>query len=279
MGKNTFMKACIAELMTNPKKGDINYDRMKERYADRPHLKIVSDQLRLNIGMIWTNGDLYKIKDILDANYREAPARVGSIAPKDVIIPAGGTGLDPRQTRIFQDLSIHTRIAYKAYIEIVNPVTIIKKGEKINKFQVALLDKLRIRPFKYKMRIKSYLDNGQIFDAKVLSINTDEILSAFKARANNLTALSLGSGYVIPSAVPHLLMNACKNLACVSIAADYEFEQLAAVKSAVASGPAVVSGDLAAEASKEVEKPVEKEESEEGMDLAGGLFGDDDDEY
>ena len=84
--------------------------------------------------MIWTNGDLYKIKDILDTNYREAPARVGSIAPKDVIIPAGGTGLDPRQTRIFQDLSIHTRIAYKAYIEIVNPVTIIKKGEKINKF-------------------------------------------------------------------------------------------------------------------------------------------------
>ena len=74
------------------------------------------------------------------------------------------------------------------------------------------------------MRIKSYLDNGQLFDAKVLSINTDEILSAFKARANNLTALSLGSGYVIPSAVPHLLMNACKNLACVSIAADYEFE-------------------------------------------------------
>ena len=249
MGKNTFMKACIAELMTKPEKGDINYDRMKERYAERPHLKIVSDQLRLNIGMIWTNGDLYKIKDILDANYREAPARIGSIAPKDVIIPAGSTGLDPQQTRITQDLSIRTKISY-AQIEIVNPVTIIKKGEKINKFQVALLDKLRIRPFKYKMRIKSYLDNGQLFDAKVLSINTDEILSAFKARANNLTALSLGSGYVIPSAVPHLLLNACKNLACVSIAADYEFEQLGAVKSAVASGPAAVSGGSAAVASK-----------------------------
>ena len=133
MGKNTFMKACIAELMTKPKKGDINYDRMKERYAERPHLKIVSDQLRLNIGMIWTNGDLYKIKDILDANYREAPARIGSIAPKDAIIPAGSTGLDPQQTRIFQDLSIRTKISY-AQIEIVNPVTIIKKGEKINKF-------------------------------------------------------------------------------------------------------------------------------------------------
>ena len=277
MGKNTHMKACIAELMTKPEEDDEDYDRRMERWAERPHLKIVSDQLKLNIGMIWTNGDLHKIKDILDANSREAPARVGSIAPKDVIIPAGGTGLDPKQTGFFQALSIQTKIV-KAAIEIVNPVTIIKEGEKINQSQAALLDKLKIRPFEYKMHIKNYLDDGQLIDAKVLSINPEDILTAFKAGGNNLTALSLGSGYVIPSAAPHLLMNAFKNLACVGIAADYEFDQLAAVKSAAASGPAAGSGGgggAAAAAPKEAEKPAEKEESEE-MDLGGGLFGDDD---
>jgi len=173
--------------------------------------------------MIWTNGDLHKIKDILDANSREAPARVGSLAPKDVVVPAGPTGLDPKQTGFFQALSIQTKIV-KAQIEIVNPVTIIHEGEKINQSQAALLDKLKIRPFEYKMHIKNYLDEGQIIDAKVLSISPDSILDAFKKGGNNLTALSLGSGYVIPSAAPHLLMNAFKNLACVGIAADYEFE-------------------------------------------------------
>ena len=276
MGKNTLMKACIAELMTKPEEDDEDYERRMERYADRPHLRLVSDQLVHNIGMIWTNGDLHKIKDILDANSREAPARVGSLAPKDVVVPAGPTGLDPKQTGFFQALSIQTKIVF-GQIEMIYPVNIIHEGEKINQSQAALLDKLEIRPFEYKMHIKNYLDEGQIIDAKVLSIPYS-ILDAFKKGGNNLTALSLGSGYVIPSAAPHLLMNAFKNLACVGIAADYEFEQLDAIKKAAASAPASGGGGGGAPAAggdapaKKEEAP--KEESEE-MDLGGGLFGDD----
>ena len=43
MGKNTLMKACIAELMTKPEEDDEDYERRMERYADRPHLRLVSD--------------------------------------------------------------------------------------------------------------------------------------------------------------------------------------------------------------------------------------------
>ena len=109
-------------MATKPEEGDEDYDERMERWEDRPHLSIISDQLKLNIGMIFTNKDLNQIKDVLDANSREAPARVGSIAPDSVIIPPGPTGLDPKQTAFFQALSIQTKIA-KAQIEIVNPVT------------------------------------------------------------------------------------------------------------------------------------------------------------
>ena len=43
MGKNTLMKACIAELMTKPEEDDEDYERRMERYAERPHLRLVSD--------------------------------------------------------------------------------------------------------------------------------------------------------------------------------------------------------------------------------------------
>ena len=213
---------------------------------------------------------------MLDANSREAPARVGSIAPDRVIIPPGPTGLDPKQTGFFQALSIQTKIV-KAQIEIVNPVTIIKEGEKINQSQAALLDKLKIRPFEYKMNISKFLDGGKLIDAKVLSISKDSILEKFKKNASQLTALSLGSGYVIKSAAPHLIMNAFKNLAAVGIAADYEFDQLKAVKSAAAAAPASGGGGggagKPAEAVKEEAPP---EEPEEDVDM-GDLFGGDDD--
>merc|ERR1712076_333354 len=134
--------------------------------------------------MIFTNGDLNEVKDVLDANAREAPAKVGSLAPAEVIIPPGPTGLDPKQTGFFQALNIATKIA-KAQIEIINPVTIIEEGQKINKSQAALLDKLKIRPFEYKMHIKKFLDGGKLFDAKVLSITSESIIEKFKAKSQN----------------------------------------------------------------------------------------------
>ena len=169
----------------------------------------------------------------------------------------------------------------KAQIEIVNPVTIIKEGEKINQSQAALLDKLKIRPFEYKMHIKNFLDGGKLIDAKVLSISSDSILAKFKKGASNLTALSLGSGYITKAAAPHLIMNAFKNLAAVGIAAEYDFEQLGAMKAAAAAAPAQGSGGGGggAAAATEAAAPVKEEEPEEEDVDMGGLFGDDGDDY
>jgi hypothetical protein len=129
------------------------------------------------------------------------------------------------------------------------------------------------------MHIKNFLDDGKLIDAKVLSISKDDILEKFKKNAQNMTALSLGSGYVIKPAVPHLVMNAFKNLAAVGIAADYDFKELGAMKAAAASAPAPGSGgggDKPA-AKVEEEKPKEEEPEEDDIDLGGGLFGDEDD--
>ena len=279
MGKNTHMKAAITDLMTEPNENDEDYEEKKATWKARPYLNQVKDQLVLNIGMICTNGDLSAIKEILDTQVREAPARVGAVAPKEVIVPPGPTGMDPKQTGFFQALNIATKIV-KAQIEIVNPVTIITEGDKISQSQAALLDKLKIRPFEYKMHIKSVLDNGKIYSAKVLSITNENVLEAFSAGAANLTALSLGSGYMIPSAAPHLIINAFKNLAAASIAGDYSFPALDALKAAAAAAPAAGGGGAAAAttAAPAAAEEAAKEESEEMEDVGmEGMFGDDDD--
>ena len=123
-------------------------------------------------------------------------------------------------------------------MKIENPIKIISEGEKIGPSQAALLTKLKIRPFEYKMVIKNYLDGGKLVDAKVLSISTEDILAKFTRSAQNMTALSLGSGYIIAPAAPHLVFKAFKNLASVGIAAKYDFAQLETMKSAAAAAPA-----------------------------------------
>lgn len=267
-GKNTMMKKAINDL--NENKEDVKGFVKNEMYE-----KIIT-QLKGNISIVFADCELTEITKILDSQVREAPARVGSLAPKDVIIKAGPTGLDPRQTGFFGNLGIATKIV-KAQIEILNDVKIITQDDKITPGQSALLDKLKIRPFEYKMTVRRVMLDGQLFDPAVLTITPDDILQKFAAGIANVTALSLSSGYVVPSATPHLIMNAFKNLAAVSFATDYSFPQAEKLKAAAAAGASASSSAPKADAKKE-EKAAEpeKEESEETEEMdMGGMFGDD----
>merc|ERR1712228_649314 len=133
------------------------------------------------------------------------------------------------------------------------------------------LDKLKIRPFEYKMHIRNFLDGGKLVDAKVLSISPESIREKFKAKAANLTALSLGSGYITSAAAPHLIAKAFKNLASASLASGFEIKQVADLKAAAAAGPAPKAA-AGAPAKEEAAAEPEKEESEGsvGFDMFGG---------
>jgi len=169
-GKNTMMRAAINELNTPPE----DAAELKD-FVVRPQLEKILTCLRGNVSIIFTNGDLTEVTTILDTQVREAPAKVGALAPADVIIPAGPTGLDPRQTGFFGNLGIATKIV-KAQIEILNENCVIREGDKIAPGQAALLDKLKIRPFFYKMNIVRVLMDGNLFDPAVLRITPSIVL-------------------------------------------------------------------------------------------------------
>ena len=224
--------------------------------------KIIS-QLKGNINLIFTNGDLSDVKSVLDSEIRPSPAKPGMIAPMDVVVPVGPTGLDPKQTSFFQTLQIQTKIV-KAQIDIVAEKQVITKGDKINGTQAALLDKLKIYPFEYKMEVRKILQAGNIFDAAVLDLSTDIILQKFKRAIGIQASISLAAGYPTQASAPHTILNAFKNLVAVSAATGFDFKQatamLEAAKNAPAAGaPAAASGAAAAAPAKE-----EKQEEEEG---------------
>jgi len=89
MGKNTMMRKVIREFV--------------EENPGTPIAQI-EELCRGNVGFVFTNGDLGDIRNVLESNVRPAPARVGSIAPTNVIVPKGPTGCDPGQTAFFQTL-------------------------------------------------------------------------------------------------------------------------------------------------------------------------------
>jgi len=126
---------------------------------------------------------------------------------------------------------VQTKIV-KTQIEIVADKKVITAGTKIEGSQVQLLEKLKIRPFSYKMNVKKVYDDGQIFQAEVLDITSETIRNKFQQAITNMASVSLASGYITKPAIPHLLANAFKNLAAVTFDSDYTFKQAEKMKEA-----------------------------------------------
>jgi len=278
MGKNTLMKAALKASMKKPDPEDSDYEDRKDEWYQNDNIQKIMDQLVLNTNIIFTNGDLAQVKEVLDTETRPSGAKAGMIAPSAVTIPAGPTGLDPKQTSFFQTLQIQTKIV-KAQIDIVTEKQVIWVGDKIGATEAALLDKLKIYPFEYKMHIKKVLQNGSVFDAAVLEISTDDILAKFKRAIGIQADLGLGLGVPNAASAPHTLLNGFKNLVAVSAASGYEFPQAKAMLEAAKNAPAAGSGPAAGASAAVAEAPKEEEkEEEEDVDM-GGLFGGDDDDY
>jgi large subunit ribosomal protein LP0 len=226
-----------------------------------------------NVGVIFTEADLSELRDAILAYKVPAPARVGAIAPVDVVVPAGGTGMDPSQTNFFQVLNIATKIN-KGAVEIVADVHLIKAGDKVGTSEAALLAKLKISPFSYGLKVVHVYDSGNVYAPEVLDINDSVILAAFSAGVANIAALSLATNFPTLASVPHSIVNSYKNLLAVSLETEYTFPLAQKVKDylanpgAFAAAAAPAAAAAAAPAGKAAPPPKEEEEEEEDF---GGM--------
>lgn len=98
------MKAALTAANTKPEEGDADYEERKDTWEFNSNIEKIISQLKGNINLIFTNGDLTEVKNILDEEARPSAAKAGMIAPWAVVIPEGPTGLDPKQTGFFQTL-------------------------------------------------------------------------------------------------------------------------------------------------------------------------------
>lgn len=267
MGKNTLMRKVLSDfLKENP---GHYYANIKEKMVG-------------NVGFVFTNGDLKKVRDLILANRVPAPARVGAIAPLSVTVPAGPTGCDPGQTNFFQVLQIPTKIV-KGQIEITTPVDLIKEGTKVGSSEAALLTKLNIRPFSYGLSIDCVFDRGSMFSVDVLEIDDAYLTSSFFTSLNKIASISLQIGYPTQTSFAHSISNAFRALVAVTVNLDnYTFEQAEPYKAFLKDPSAFIvagggggGGDAGGAAPAAAAAPAEEEVDalEGGMDMFGGGGG------
>ncbi len=212
MGKNTMVRRALRTIL-----------------PDFPAFEKLMPFVKGNIGFVFTSGDLKDIREIILANKVAAPARAGALAPVDVFVPPGNTGMEPGKTSFFQALQIPTKIA-RGTIEIVNEVQVVTAGSRVGTSEATLLNMLNISPFTYGMTVVQIFSDGNAFPSNVLDIDESVLVEQFMSGVKAVACISLATGFPTIASVGHSLVNAYKNLLAVSIATDYEFEGSAKVR-------------------------------------------------
>ncbi|KAI7906878.1 ribosomal protein L10-domain-containing protein [Cokeromyces recurvatus] len=257
MGKNTMVRRAL--------KGMIN---------ERPELEKLLNFVKGNIGFVFTNGDLKDVREKIVSNRVAAPARAGAIAPVDVVVPAGNTGMEPGKTSFFQALGIPTKIA-RGTIEIVSDVKLVYEGTKVGPSEAVLLNMLNISPFTYGMSVVQVYDAGSLFSPEVLDVEESQLVGNLMAAIREVASISLAVGYPTLASVPHSVINGYKNLLAVSVASDYTFPGSEQIKEFIANPEAFAVAAPAAAAATDApaaEAAPAEEEEEEDEDMGFGLF-------
>jgi len=270
-GKNTVIKKAIDIRLAAPKEDDIDYEFRKRLYTKIPQIEKLLAYCKGKVGFIFSDAPIFDLKPIIESNRIPAPAKVGTLAPAEVTIPAGPTGLDPSQISFFHTLNISTKIQ-KGQIEITKEFKVCDKGKKIGNSEAAILSKLNIKPFSFGMEIQFVYDDGAILGPEVFNLDPTALLEKIRGAAKQIAAISLAIGQPNALSIPHMLINGFKNIASIALEADIPLKALENLRSAA---PAAGTTTTAAPAKKEEAKPEVKEE-EPDVGLGGGLFGDDD---
>jgi len=259
MGKNTMVRRALRVLL-----------------SELPQYERLMPHVRGNVGFVFTSGDLKDVRTLITSNTVAAPARAGALAPVDVTVPGGNTGMEPGKTSFFQALGIPTKIA-RGTIEIISDVRVVTAGTRVGSSEATLLNMMNISPFTYGMKVIQIYDNGTIFPPHVLDIDSSELVERFLKGIKTIAAISLALNYPTIVSVAHSLVNAYENCLAISLETDYDFPESAKLKEMLANPEAFAtvaaptsSAPAATETAKVEEKVEEKEESDD--DMGFGLF-------
>ncbi|ETO22491.1 ribosomal phosphoprotein [Reticulomyxa filosa] len=214
------------------------------------------DLCRGNSGFFFTKGDIGTLRKEITSRQVQTPAKAGAIAPVDVFIPPGPTGMEPTQTTFFQTMNIGTRIN-RGQIDITDEVHLIKQGEKLlllfsltmivvcvfhfpNNFfflrdsaTVVFFYLLLTRILNLKLQcvfckqVKSVYDNGDAYDASALDITSQDVANGFVAGLRQVAAFSFGINHPTAATVPHSTLNAYKKVLALGLSLEkYSWENL-----------------------------------------------------
>jgi large subunit ribosomal protein L10 len=248
--------------------------------SPKTNVKVLVDHMDGQPALIFTEMNPFRLYKILEDSKTPAPARAGSIAIDDIVVPKGDTGFMPGPILgELQKIGIPAKIE-KGKIVITEDKTIVAEGDVISRDVAGMLTRLDIYPLEVGINLKAAYEDETVYTSDILFIDEDKTVSdvqkaytqALNLSVNAVVFNSVSTPVIISKAAGEALNLAFNAEVLTSKTTDLllakAYSQMLAVASEASAQNVEAVDDelrekLSATASAAEAKPAEGEKEEE----------------
>jgi large subunit ribosomal protein L10 len=178
------------------------------------------------VALIGTNDNPFGLYKELEASKTPAPINAGEVAPNEIVIPEGDTGVDPGPfVGELQQIGASARIM-DGSIQVTEDSTVLSEGEVVSEDLANVLSELGIEPKEVGLDLKSVYSEGVLFAPEELAIDIDEYRADIQSAVSAATNLSVNANYPTTQTAPTLLAKAAGEAKAVGLQAAIADEEL-----------------------------------------------------
>jgi large subunit ribosomal protein L10 len=171
------------------------------------------------VGLIGTNDNPFGLFKELEASKTPAPINAGEVAPNDVVIPEGDTGIDDGQfIGDLKQVGVDSRFQ-EGGITVTEESTVLEAGEEVGDLLAGVLSTLEIEPKEVGLDLRAVLSDGVLFHPEDLAIDVDEYREDVTSAATGARNLAIEAGIPEPGVVGALLSKAQSDAISVGVEA------------------------------------------------------------
>jgi len=195
--------------------------RAFEKLSNRPGLDYLSKELEGQCALLFTNISPFKLNLIFAKNKVFLPAKGGDIATKDIVIPAGNTGISPGPVLSeFKEANVSTKID-QGTIWVGKDTVVVRSGSIISQKLASLMSKLNIKPIEAGISISFAIAEGLVLKENDLRINLAEYMEELTRSFHEAVSLAIETSYPTVETITHLLVRAYQNATALATDSGY----------------------------------------------------------
>ncbi|MFD1634168.1 50S ribosomal protein L10 [Haloplanus ruber] len=178
------------------------------------------------VALIGTNDNPFGLFQQLEASKTPAPINAGEVAPNDIVIPEGDTGVDPGPfVGELQQVGAEARIM-DGSIKVTADSTVLETGEEVSDELANVLGELGIEPKEVGLDLRAVFSEGVLFEPEELAIDVDEYRADVESAAAAARNLSVNAAYPTARTAGTLLATAAGEAKSVGLYAAIEDPEL-----------------------------------------------------